>query len=89
MRRGLLRGYRCPRAGTYPTEEKRSGRMNQDFDHLLADHLLARQRATRGQDEVERVPAARSARAARSGGDGLARGGKVDRGAALLRAWFR
>jgi hypothetical protein len=89
MRRGLLRDYRCPRAGTRPTEEKRSERMNQDFDHLLADHLSARQRATRGREEVKREPAARSERAARSGGDGLARGGKVDRGAALLRAWFR
>jgi hypothetical protein len=61
--------------------------MNRDFDHLLADHLLARGRATRGQDEVERDPA-RLERAARSG-DGLVRGGRVARGAALLRTWFR
>jgi hypothetical protein len=63
--------------------------MNRDFDHLLADHLLARERGARGQDEVERDPAPRPARAARSGGEGLARGGTVARGAALLRAWFR
>jgi hypothetical protein len=63
--------------------------MNQDFDHLLADHLLARERATRRREEVEREPAARLAWAARSGVDGLAGGGKVARGGALLRAWFR
>ena len=63
--------------------------MSQDFDHLLADHLLARERATRGREGVERDPDARSARAARSGGDGLARGGKDARGGALFRAWFR
>jgi hypothetical protein len=66
--------------------------MNQDFDHLLADHLLSRERATRGREEVERDPAdrlARAARAARSGGGGLARGGKGARGGALLRGWFR
>ena len=56
--------------------------MNQDFDHLLADHLLTRERATRGREEdVERDPADRLARAAR--------GGKGARGGALLRAWFR
>jgi hypothetical protein len=59
--------------------------MNQDFDHLLA-----RERAARGREEEEREPATRSpARAARSGGDGLAGGGRVARGGALLRAWFR
>ena len=64
--------------------------MHQDFDHLLADHLLARERATRGREEAEREPAARSlARAARSGDDGPAGGGRVARGGALLRAWFR
>jgi hypothetical protein len=63
--------------------------MNQDFDHLLADHLLARERTTRVREEAERDPAARLARVARSGGDGLARGGKGARGGALLRAWFR
>ena len=56
--------------------------MNRDFDHLLA-----RERAAR--EEVERDSAARLAREARSGGDGLARGGKAARGAALLMAWFR
>ena len=58
--------------------------MNQDFDHLLA-----RERATRRREEVEREPADRLERAARSGGDGPARGGKDARGGALLRAWFR
>ena len=62
--------------------------MNQDFDHLLADHLLSRERATRGREEVERDPADRLARAARSGG-GLARGGWGARGAELFKAWFR
>ena len=62
---------------------------DQDFDHLWANHLLARERAARGREEVERDPAARLARAARSGGDNLARGGRVARGAALLSAFFR
>ena len=44
--------------------------MNRDFDHLLADHLLARERATRARKEVRRDPASRSARAARSRDDG-------------------
>jgi hypothetical protein len=63
--------------------------MNRDFDHLLADHLLTRERATRGREGVERDPDARAKRAARSGGDGLARGGKGARDGALLRGWFR
>jgi hypothetical protein len=63
--------------------------MDKDFDHQLADHLLARERAARGRVEVARDPAARLARAAWPGGDGLARGSRVPRGAALLRAWFR
>ena len=37
--------------------------MDKDFDHLLADHLLARERAARGHEEVVRAPA-RLARAA-------------------------
>ena len=63
--------------------------MNRGFDHLLADHLLARDRATRRREEVERDPADRLARAAWPSDDGLARGSRVPRGAALLRAWFR
>ena len=63
--------------------------MNKDFDHLLADHLLARERATRGRDEIERDPAPRPERLARSGGGGPARGVRAARGAALLMAWFR
>ena len=66
---------------------------NQDFDHQWANHLLARERALRGHEEDERGPAARAKRADRSGDgfarDGLARGGKVARGAALLGAFFR
>jgi hypothetical protein len=62
--------------------------MDKDFDHQLADHLLARERAARGHEEVVRDPA-RLARAAGPGGDGLARGSRVPRAAALLRAWFR
>jgi hypothetical protein len=62
--------------------------MSQDFDHQLANHLLARERATRVRGGIERDPDTHSARTARSGGDGPARGGKGARGA-LLRAWFR
>ena len=61
--------------------------MSRDFDHLLADHLLARERAAREREGLERDP--RSERVARSGGGGPARGVRVPRGAALLRAWFR
>ena len=50
--------------------------MDKDFDHQLADHLLARERAARGHEEVVRDPA-RLARAAGPGGDGLARGSRV------------
>ena len=63
--------------------------MNQDFDHMLADHLFARGRTARAREEIERDPDARLARAARSGGDGPARAGRVSRGGALLKAWFR
>ena len=63
--------------------------MNKDFDHLLAGHLLARERATRGHEEAERDPAPRSERVARADGDGPARGVRAARGAALLMAWFR
>jgi hypothetical protein len=90
MHRGVPRGYRCHRAGTCLARRKGGVRMHQDFDHLLADHLLARERATRGREEVERDPAARAKRAAQSSDDGIARGGRVARGGgALLRAWFR
>ena len=77
-----------PHGRDAPAEEKRGVLMNRDFDHLLADHLLARGWATRGRDGVERDPAPRSARVARSGG-GPARGVRAARGAALLMAWFR
>ena len=61
---------------------------DQDFDHQWANHLRARERALRGREEDERDPSARTKRADRSG-YGLARGGKVARGAALLGAFFR
>ena len=63
--------------------------MDKDFNHQLDDHLLARERAARGREEVAREPAALSAHAAWPGGDGLARGNRASRGAALLRVWFR
>jgi hypothetical protein len=63
--------------------------MNQDFDHQLADHLLARERATRAREEPLRDPSPRPARDTRFGGDGLARRGRVAHGAALLTAWFK
>ncbi len=44
----------------------------------------ASMRRLKGSNRVARL-----ARTARSGGDGLAGGGKVARGGALLRAWFR
>jgi hypothetical protein len=76
-------------AGTHRPRIKRGVLMSQDFDHLLADHLLARERATRGREGVERDPAPRSERVARSGDGGPARGVRAARGAALLMAWFR
>ena len=76
-------------AETYPAQEIKGVLMNRDFDHLLADHLSARERAAQGFGEVERDPAVNSERAARSGGYRRARGGRAARGAALLMAWFR
>jgi hypothetical protein len=58
--------------------------MYQDFDRGLAGERTARMR-----EEVERNRLdARLARAARSDGDGVARGGRIARGAALLTALF-
>jgi hypothetical protein len=58
--------------------------MYQDFDRGLA-----RERTARMREEVEhnRLDAS-LARAARSDGDGVARGGRVARAAALLTALF-
>lgn len=51
---------------------------------------LARERTTRMREEVERNRLdARSARAARSEGDGGTRRGRVARGAAFVTALFR
>jgi hypothetical protein len=58
--------------------------MYQDFDRGLAGERTARMR-----EEVERNRLdARLARAARSDGNGVARGGRIARGAALLTALF-
>ena len=58
--------------------------------YLDFDNGLARDRAARMREEVERNRlGARSARAARSDGDGVVPGGRVARGAALVTALFR
>jgi hypothetical protein len=58
--------------------------MYQDFERGLA-----RERTARMREEVEHNRLdARLARAARSEDDGVARGGRVARGAALLTALF-
>jgi hypothetical protein len=81
---GAFGPYSCSSAGTYPTEKRRGGLMYQDFDRGLA-----RERTARMREEVEhnRLDAS-LARAARSDGDGVARGGRVARAAALLTALF-
>jgi hypothetical protein len=82
MRRGSSRDYSCFSAGTYPTEKQRGGLMYQDFDRGLA-----RERTVQMRKEVEHNRLdARLARAARP--DGVAREGRVARGAALLTALF-
>ena len=59
--------------------------MYQDFDHGLA-----RERTSRMREEVEHNRLdARLARAARPDGGGVARRGRVSRGAALVMALFR
>ncbi len=78
------RGYSCFSAGKYPTEKQRSGLMYHDFDHLLA-----RERMTKMRKEVDDDRLARLARASRSDEDGVARRGRVARGAALVTALFR
>jgi hypothetical protein len=58
--------------------------------YLDFDNGLARERAARMREEVERDRlGARSARAARSDGDGVVPRGKVARGAAIVTALFR
>jgi hypothetical protein len=58
--------------------------MYQDFDHLLA-----RERTAQMRKEVDGDRLARLARTSRSDEDGVARRGRVARGAALLTALFR
>jgi len=85
MRRGSFRGYSCSSAGTHPTEKQRGEQMYQDFDRGLARERMAQMRK-----EVEHNRLyARSARAARSDGEGVARRGRLARGAALVTALFR
>lgn len=68
MRGGVLGGYRCFGAGTYPAENERGAKMYRDFDHGLAGERAARMREGVEHYRLE----ARLARAARSGGDGAA-----------------
>jgi hypothetical protein len=59
--------------------------MYQDFDHSLG-----RERTAQMHKEVEHNRLdARLARASRSDGDGVARRGRIARGAALVTALFR
>ena len=53
------------------------------------DYLLARERTAQMRKEVDGDRLARLARASRSDEDGVARRGRVARGAALLTALFR
>ena len=80
----MFRDYSCLSAGTHPTEKQRSGLMYHDFDHLLA-----RERMTKMRKEVDGDRLARLARDSRSDEDGVARRGRVARGAALVTALFR
>ncbi|MDQ3639764.1 MAG: hypothetical protein M3426_17580 [Actinomycetota bacterium] len=59
--------------------------MYHDFDHGLAREQTAQMRKEVEHNRLE----ARLARAARSDGGGVAREGRVARGAALLTALFR
>ncbi len=59
--------------------------MYHDFDHGLARERTAQMRKEVEHNRLE----ARLARAARSDGGGVAREGRVARGAALLTALFR
>ena len=65
-------------------EAERSRLMYHDFDHLLA-----RERTAQMRKEVDGDRLARLARASRSDEDGVARRGRVARGAALVTALFR
>ena len=84
MLRGAFRHYSFSSAGTYPTEKRRGGLMYQDFDRGLARERTAQMRKEVEHNRLD----ARLARADRSDGEGVARGGRVARGAALLTALF-
>jgi len=79
-----VRGYSCFSAGTHPTEMERGAQMYQGFEQELA-----RERVAQMRKEVDGDRLARLARASRSDEDGVARRGRVARGAALLTALFR
>ena len=79
-----VRGYSCFSAGTFPTEMERGAQMYQGFEQELA-----RERVAQMRKEVDGDRLARLARASRSDEDGVARRGRVARGAALLTALFK
>ena len=79
-----MQGYSCFSAGTFPTEMERGAQMYQGFEQELA-----RERVAQMRKEVDGDRLARLARASRSNEDGVARRGRVARGAALLTALFR
>jgi len=79
-----VQGYSCFSAGTFPTEMERGAQMYQGFEQELA-----RERVAQMRKEVDGDRLARLARASRSDEDGVARRGRVARGAALLTALFR
>ena len=79
-----MQGYSCFSAGTFPTEMERGAQMYQGFEQELA-----RERVAQMRKEVDGDRLARLARASRSDEDGVARRGRVARGAALLTALFR
>ena len=79
-----MQGYSCFSAGTFPTEMERGAQMYQGFEQELD-----RERVAQMRKEVDGDRLARLARASRSDEDGVARRGRVARGAALLTALFR
>ena len=84
MRSGASHSYSCFKAGAFPAEMERGAQMYQGFEQELA-----RERVAQMRKEVDGDRLARLARASRSDEDGVARRGRVARGAALLTALFR
>src|SRR4028118_1230427 len=82
IRRGAPRGYSCLSAGTHPTDTARS--------QTMLHQELGREHRAQIHREVEHDRLeARLAKAARSDEDGVARRGRVARGAAPLTTLFR